>query len=197
MRLPNMCIFKESSSYRHSRILSSTTWKKVSIIINYKSGTLPETNSSHLQQWHPKRKQFSSNHQFSGTMSVSFREGKCRFCRPLQSSYSWRKTRHPWSLYLRIPAWLATEPQTQKGQPNTLPETNIFALRNGWLEYNFCIGEMLVSGRVTLDSWWFQKTTHTHMYIYIYQQKISGIKDTKGYIESQIRLKFLSFRSFY
>ena len=102
--------------------------KKVSMIINYTSGTLPETNSSHLKQWHPKRKQIFQHLPFSGAMSVSFREGKCRFCRPLQSSYSWRKTRRLWSLYLRIPAWLATEPQTQKGQPHTHPETNVWPL---------------------------------------------------------------------
>ena len=37
--------------------------------------TLPETNSSPLKIGLPKRKGSSSNHQFSGALAVSFREG--------------------------------------------------------------------------------------------------------------------------
>ena len=50
--------------------LQAFCWWKMSQL-----STLPETSISHLPGSHPKRKGWSSNHQFSSAFAVSFSEG--------------------------------------------------------------------------------------------------------------------------
>ena len=68
---------KNTSIYFFNKSSFQPIWKPPSIWDFSKNGTLPETNSEFAPENRPgpKRKGSSSNHQFSGAMLVSFREG--------------------------------------------------------------------------------------------------------------------------